>query len=206
MKCGLIDITGHRFGLYTVVKRAGRNASGTPLWLCRCDCGHEGLVQGGSLRIGRSKGCRTCRHGLRRHGMEGTREYRAWSAAKSRCTNSTHAMWPQYGGRGIRMCQRWMLFDNFIADMGNRPDGTSLDRINNDGNYEPGNCRWATRSQQQRNKRSNPMVEYEGRQITVTELAERTGVRYRLLRDRIASGWSVSESLGPSRKRASFGQ
>lgn len=125
---------------------------------CRCACGGEGLFPPYNLKSGRSRSCGCLRSDVTtrrntRHGHSGSPLYKVWAEMIQRCTNRSHSRWPDYGGRGITVCERWMDFANFFADMGERPDDLSIDRINNDGNYEPGNCRWATHSQQNRNKR-----------------------------------------------------
>lgn len=154
---------GQRFGRLTVIERSlERRYPGTH-WRCRCDCGRELVVAGRALRTGNTTSCGCFRlervraalttHGESKRG-QWTPEFQAWAAAKRRCHPSYRAA-RDYFDRGIRMCDRWAeSFDAFLADMGRRPSKDhSLDRINNDGHYEPGNCRWATRSQQQRNKR-----------------------------------------------------
>lgn len=115
---------------------------------------------------------------------------------RSRCNSERNPFYSRYGGRGISVCSRWSDFEVFLADMGDRPRGMSLDRINNDGNYEPSNCRWATPSQQGRNKRGNAIVEFNGRSVTIAELSEMSSIPYGLLYDRIfRSGWTVDKAL-----------
>ena len=152
-----IDLTGQRIGRLVVRHISGRR-NGKRLWLCQCDCGAMAIVQAGYLRQGDTKSCGCLQRELsaarlRTHSDIFSPEYRVWRAMKSRCFNQRAPAWKNYGGRGITVCERWLKYEHFRADMGPRPAGTSIDRINNDGNYEPGNCRWATRAQQNNNTR-----------------------------------------------------
>lgn len=155
---------GERFGLLMVTGRAMNSAAGKRRWNCSCACGSATTVVGGDLRAGKqvSCGCKRRRvlatsalaHGsARRSGRSPT--YRTWADMVKRCTNPRSWAWKYYGGRGITVCARWLDFANFLADMGERPAGLTLDRINNDGNYEPGNGRWATRLEQRHNRRES---------------------------------------------------
>jgi hypothetical protein len=166
-----IDLKGQKFGRWTVVELCAQRRNGQALWRCRCDCGGEKDVASFVLRAGNSVscGCYRVEHGRkhgavinRRHG-EGSNgkesaEYRTWSQMLTRCENAQHPQFPDYGGRGITVCERWHTYENFLTDMGRRPppgaEGAfSIDRKNNDDNYEPGNCRWATRVEQNNNRR-----------------------------------------------------
>ena len=146
------------------------------------------------------------RHGHRPRGYASP-TYQSWQAMKSRCCGPGDQAYSKYGGRGIKVCEKWMRFEGFLEDMGERPDGTSLDRIDNDGNYEPGNCRWATRKQQQRNTRANVMVTFGGESRCVAEWAELFGLNRDTLFCRIfRSGWPVERAmttppLPPSKRR-----
>ena len=158
-----IDMVGEQCGQLCVIADAGSDKHGQGQWLCRCSCGRMTTVVGPDLRSGHTKSCgclsvalvieRSTRHGgARRHAH--TSEHRSWAHMKERCRNAECNDYANYGGRGIRVCERWESFENFLADMGPRPSAKhSIDRINNDGNYEPGNCRWATRCQQNSNQR-----------------------------------------------------
>lgn len=151
------DLTGKRFGRLIVVSRS-ENINRHKTWLCRCDCGVEKII-GSSNLIGGTKSCgclkrETIINIFTTHGMTKSPERMSWKAAKARCFNKNSDKYRDYGGRGITMCSRWVnSFQNFYDDMGVRPPGTSLDRIDNDGNYEPGNCKWSTPKEQQRNRR-----------------------------------------------------
>jgi hypothetical protein len=156
------DLVGRRLGHWTVLalhpERFRYPGCTHTRWLCRCDCGVERVVLGGSLRSGRSKSCRSGVHHHRlKHGHcrnpGPTRIYEVWHSMMQRCYNPNHKAYPSYGGRGITVCERWHSFVNFLADMGESPPGKSIDRVNNDAGYELSNCRWATHSEQMRNQR-----------------------------------------------------
>ena len=145
----LIDIAGQQFGRLRVISREGTSSSRKTLWLCECACGNTALVTSNQLRRGRTNSC-----GCLRHGYTKTPTYNAWCGAKKRCCNTQDKDYKNYGGRGIRVCARWLeSFENFLKDMGERPAGKSLDRIDVDGDYELSNCRWATASEQAQNRR-----------------------------------------------------
>jgi len=153
-----LDLTGQRFGHLVAQWPIGRRCKRI-VWLCLCDCGKTSVVFALNLRrmTSASCGCQSSRATLgarlTTHGQTYTPTYKSWKCMLYRCANPNHEHWEYYGGRGIRVCERWLKFANFFADMGARPMGRSLDRINNDGNYEPGNCRWSTRSEQRLNCR-----------------------------------------------------
>lgn len=161
----LIDLTGQRFGSWTVVTRgadAVYSRGNFTRWLCRCDCGAVKNVRACHLRGGHSLGCHDCRptgwYDQRTHGhssrLHTSPTYFSWMAMLQRCTNPRATAWKNYGGRGIKVCERWRSFDNFLADMGERPEGKTLDRWPNpDGGYEPGNCQWSTPKEQSAHRR-----------------------------------------------------
>lgn len=154
----LVDLTGQSFGRWTVLNREGKKG-GFVSWLCRCECGKRNVVASNSLRTGNSKSCgcytleKITTHGKNKNYVIAP-EYKTWHMMVQRCTNPNNDGYGDYGGRGIKVCDRWLNFEDFYADMGDRPSlKYSLDRIDNNGNYEPSNCRWATQTDQSRNQR-----------------------------------------------------
>lgn len=187
------DITGQRFGRLVALRYAGRQGSGRAtktLWLCQCDCGNKHIAIAINLRhCTRSCGClnreRTVERNRARatHGMTRSPEYRAWHQMLSRCTNPNLPAFRDYGGRGIQVHAYWYAFEAFIADMGLRPGPRhTLERKDNNGDYEPENCVWATWEQQNNNRRSTVVLEHDGKRLSITQWAREIGVS----RDRIS--------------------
>lgn len=152
------DHTGERFGRLVVLGRAGTSPDKQKTWLCQCDCGNTSIVRGGHLRTGSTSSCGCL---VTKHGMYRSREYATWRSMVQRCTNPKDTNYPHYGARGISVCNRWReSFEAFLADVGARPAGMSLDRFPDmNGNYEPGNVRWATAAEQAHNRRRSPTAE-----------------------------------------------
>lgn len=192
------DIAGQRFGRWTVIKRDGTNKHRMALWLCRCDCGAEGHVHTGSLTAGQSLSC-GCLHRdavSKQRGRHETREYRAWAGMMARCFNPSSNRFDRYAGRGITVCESWRTLDGFIADMGLCPgDGHSIERIDNNGNYEPGNCRWATSKEQARNRRTTLYLTYQGMTKSLAEWAEVLGIPYKTTWRRLKRGMTVEQAF-----------
>jgi hypothetical protein len=193
----LIDLTGQRFGHLIAIARFGTNNNGDATWLCRCDCGVEKEISGHGLRDGRTKSC-GCRRldGTIRHGLYKSVEYRIWGAMLQRCKNPNAGHYDLYGGRGITVDPRWESFENFLADMGNRPSPKhSIERVDNDGPYSPTNCIWATRAIQSRNTRRTLRLTLNGETLCLKDWAQRFGLEYETLRGRIKKGWGIETAL-----------
>lgn len=204
-KNSYINMIGQRYGRWTVLERAGRNKHKQVTWLCRCECGRERVVVGHDLRSGGSKGCVSCgsRESATTHGGKGTRLYNIWCNLRQRCSNENHPRHKDYGGRGIAVCSEWDAFEAFrdwAISHGCRED-LQIDRINNDGNYEPSNCRWATLKQQARNSRHNVHITINGVTKLLCEWAEIAGINYGTLKRRYQRGRSGVRLLAPPHQR-----
>lgn len=173
------------------------------LFRCECDCGGEKIVKMGCLKNGYTSSCgclwreQAIKNIPRTHEMSASREYWIWKSMKARCLNPNNASFNRYGGRGISVCERWMKFDNFYSDMGDAPSRLTLDRKDNNGNYEPGNCRWATYKQQQRNRSSNHRIAHNGTTKSMVEWSEDLGISYNTIQGRHSSGYPEQELLSP---------
>lgn len=197
------DLTGQRFGRRRVVRYVGRDSNGKRRWEWRCACGRTGVTVEQSIKAGKSCGCYAVEKTVRRsttHGMKRRKsavpEYAVWTMMKRRCSDPNDPSFPRYGGRGIGYAERWETFEAFISDVGRRPSSRhSLERVDNNGNYEPTNCVWALPRQQANNTRSNTMVTYEGRSQPLSPLARRFGMKPDVVRWRIHAGWSVYDAL-----------
>ena len=193
------NLVGQLFGRLTAVEDLG-NIEGYRAYRCSCSCGEETVVA--AYRLLHEKGPRSCgclqREAVTKHGMEGTSIYSIWQKMKSRCEDPRHNSYPSYGGRGITICERWKnSFQNFFDDMGEPPsDLHTLDRRDNNGNYEPGNCRWATPEEQANNRRNSVYITHDGRTQTLTQWAREYGVHPITLAGRLRRGWSVADALG----------
>lgn len=204
-----------RFGRLTVIGEAPHSVAASGFKarnaLVRCDCGVEKVVRATCLRFGQTASCgclqrellgeaskvRAVTHGESR-GRKPSPELRVWAGMKQRCLNPNYHSFSDYGGRGIQVCDRWRGkegFAHFLADMGRRPDGHSIEREDNDGNYEPSNCRWATNKQQGNNRRSNVVLCARGQSKTVVQWAREIGVSPHLIYGRLSKGWTVEDAL-----------
>jgi hypothetical protein len=177
------EMVGRRFGKLTVLGLAERRGvRGKRNWLCRCECGRQNAVAGNSLRKGNTKSCGSCRPHAFKHGHSTktvkTPTYHSWHAMKKRCSSSTRGRAPCYADKGISFDPRWKDFNIFLADMGERPAGHTLDRRDNDQGYSKANCRWATPTEQTRNRRVTLMFTHEGRTLPVIEWAKELGLSY----------------------------
>lgn len=201
--------TGKRQGKLLVIRRVDSRSDGQSMWECRCDCGSLCTKSSGNLRQGIkscSPGCGIAESNRRRakHGVAHGKEWKAWTAAKQRCFNEKHPQYPNYGGRGITMCKEWVEdFAAFYLHIGPAPGegrGVSLDRIDNDGNYEPGNVRWASRVQQIGNRRVSRIVAVDGERMTTTEACERYGLPYTTIDARFRKGLRGAALIAPRQR------
>lgn len=203
-----IDITGQRFGRLVALGPITHSPYGT-VWSCQCDCGKTTTTLGTNLRNGNKQSC-GCSRGRPEHlvalntthGLYGHPLHKVWDSIIQRCTNPKSGSYDRYGGRGISMCEEWRhdlpAFYDYVSALPHCGEkGYSLDRINNDGNYEPGNLRWATSKEQQRNTRLNVMLAHNGKIQCVAAWAEELGISARTLRYRLGRGWPIERALTP---------
>lgn len=213
----LIDLTGKRFGLLTVISYAGLDGGKNAEWNCECECGNSCVVRGYRMRDGTtaSCGCLVSQTALRSSVVRGDGSigkgavyratYSTWSAMKARCYNARHPFFPRYGGRGISVCSRWKSsFENFLSDMGLSPfPGAELDRVDNDGCYSPENCRWTTTKENSRNRRSNRVIETPDGMVPVWKASEISGLSSGCLLVRVKNNWPADrlfEKPRPSKR------
>ena len=194
------ELVGKKFGRLTVIRRAPKGGNCIS-WVCRCDCGKEITTRSTSLRNGHTKSCgcyqrdavsaANTTHGQSRHEL-----FSVWAGMMDRCYNTKSASYPNYGGRGITICKRWRIFDNFLADMSPRPVGTSIDRINNDKGYMPSNCRWATAQEQQQNTRRNHVLVVDGVEYrSAISACKAAGVSQATFYRRVSRGMTPQDAL-----------
>lgn len=196
------DLTGLRFGMLVVLGFAGRASHSADTWRCQCDCGNDSIKRGVNLIHGGTRSCGCGQH--RGRVATYTSERKIWYGIKQRCYNANEICFARYGGRGIVMCEAWKgSFNSFIADMGPRPSPRhSIDRIDNDGPYAPWNCRWATRTEQGRNKRNNVILTHNGQSLTMSEWSEKLGIPENSIYYRKKLGWSDEKTLTTSVRRS----
>lgn len=193
------DISGQCFGRLTAISL--QSTAGPTKWLCKCSCGNETVTNASNLKRGLSNSCGCLRKELMAekqttHGLSDKKIYILWRNMVSRCYDLKDARYSAYGGRGIKVCDRWReSVENFYSDMGNRPSGKSLDRINNDGNYSPENCKWSTNREQSNNKRLNKNITYQGETHTYAEWEQKLGGCSGLIWNRLKLGWSEEKAV-----------
>lgn len=194
------DLTGQRFGRLTVVRFDSVDRTRNVRWMCRCDCGIEKVIQKAALVSGSQVSCGCAKREsliskMTIHGMSGSRTHNAWREMWGRSRGYRKADFAHYRARGINVCEQWRSFDNFYADMGECPDGLTLERVNNDLGYSRDNCRWATMHDQNRNRRANRMVEIEGRTMCVMDWIKELNLGQSKVYNRIWRGMEPKQAV-----------
>ncbi len=199
------EIAGMRFGRLVALECTDDRRRGTLLWLCRCDCGNQHKTIAASLVAGRTRSCGCLAAELaaartRTHGGYWKRAHSSWTQIKQRCNNPNNPRFADYGGRGIKVCERWEKFETFFADMGERPAGFSIERLDNDKGYEPSNCKWASRSEQNNNRRAlkRMSVEFNGEVLLTHVLAKRFGLHPSTISNRFKRGLRGDALVAPA--------
>lgn len=194
------NLAGQRFGRLIALRSEGKDRHGHWIWCCACDCGTSVSIVRGSLinRLTQSCGCLHRELLIERqttHGMSQSSTFNIWADMRQRCQNPNDARYEDYGGRGITVCDRWEAFSNFLADMGERPEGLTLDRRDNSGPYEAKNCRWVSIDVQANNKRNNVIVIVNEVAMTVAQAARATGLKPNTIQRRLSLGWSARDAV-----------
>jgi len=193
-----------KYNRLTLIKLSHKDNWGKQYWLCECDCGNIKTYRLSHIKQGRTKSCgclnaeqriNGATHGHAR-GDKASRTYVSYQHIKARCNNPKHKQYPDYGGRGITVCDRWLeSFENFLADMGECPDGLTIERLDNDLGYSPDNCIWADMVAQANNRRSSRIIKFDGKSLTIAEWSRETGIKHGTISWRLAQGWSVHDAL-----------
>lgn len=195
----VFDLTGQRFSDLLVLEHAGKNKHGVSMWKCRCICGAEIVAQSMLLKNGNVKscGCRRKRiqHPMLTHGMSKTPVYRVYRTMMNRCYRPEVESYKRYGARGIKVVERWHAFENFMEDMGPRPEGGTIERRDNDGDYGPHNCIWASREVQNSNKSNNRLITAHGETKTLAQWTKLLGCTSGAILNRLAVGWSENDAV-----------
>jgi hypothetical protein len=196
------QLEGMRFGNLTVTARGPDKQGGFYTWVCRCTCGSQCIVSGAYLRRGKTKSCNLKGHRWKntpRYGgltVKFPSEYASWRGAWHRCYNPKNISYPVYGGRGITVCDRWKSFEHFMQDMGRKPEPKfTIERRDVNGNYEPGNCCWISKSAQGRNKQNSVYVVYQGRKMLLIDLIEELGLSKGIVKQRLKLGWTLAQAI-----------
>lgn len=199
----IYDLTGKKFGRWTVLERAGNDAQKAATWRCRCECGSEKVVRGYALRYGHTKSCgclqseQIAKRNMK-HGGSRSHIYMVWDGMRKRCYNPNEPAYKNYGGRGIRVCDEWLnsfvAFREWAIENG-YSDGLSIDRIDVNGNYCPENCRWSDAKTQCNNRRTNRYITFNEENHTISEWSAISGIPQDVIRYRLKAGWGVKRAL-----------
>lgn len=195
------NLIDKKYSRLTVVSE-GERVGTHRMFKCVCECGTIKKIAMRHLVALKTKSCgclqsENAKRLFTTHGKSKTPEFESWTSMRNRCLNSKNKAYKNYGGRGVEVCDRWNKFENFIKDMGCRPYGYEIERKNNDGNYEPSNCKWATIKEQGNNRRTNVFIEFKGSRKTIAQWCDELGLNRKRVYQRLKNGFSVSDSFNP---------